>query len=245
MAPWLLWVGLEVSTMSRKFLLGLALCGGLVAEAQPAAAQQTINLSFGYFALRGQDARVSGDVLNANRNFLSFDIKDFNGPTVGGEWLVPLGQYLEAGAGLSFTRRTVPSVYTDFVNADQSEIEQDLRLRTVPIDFTFRLVPLGEHSGFQPYIGGGLSVVNWRYSESGEFIDLTDHSIFQNSYVASGTHSGPVALGGIRFAGDAFSAGAEVRYRSAHASLPAPFAGTAIDLGGWDYQFTIGKRFGR
>ncbi len=232
--------------MSRKFLLGLALlCGGLLVNAEPAAAQQTFNISLGYFSVRGQDARVAGDVLNANRNFLTFNVNEMSGPTVGGEWLVPIGGYLEAGAGVAFTRRTIPAVYTNFVNTDQSEIEQDLRLRTVPIDFTFRVLPLGQHSGFQPYIGGGLGVVNWRYSESGEFVDFSDRSIFKNSYVASGTRTGPVALGGIRLAGDTASVGMEIRYRSAHAPLAKPFAGTTIDLGGWIYQVTVGARFGR
>ncbi len=232
--------------MSRKLLLGLALlCGGLVVDAQPAAAQQTFNVSLGYFSVRGQDARVAGDVLNANRNFLTFDVNEMSGATVGGEWLVPIGRYLEAGAGIGFTRRTIPTVYTRFTNTDKSDIAQQLRLRTVPIDLTFRVLPLGQQSGFQPYIGGGLGVVNWRYSESGEFVDFSDRSVFRNSYVASGTRTGPVALGGIRFAGDTASAGMEIRYRSAHAPLPRPFAGTAIDLGGWMYQFTVGMRFGR
>ena len=232
--------------MSRKFLVSLALVGGgLVVGAQPAAAQQTFNVSLGYFSVRGQDARVAGDVLNANRNFLTFNVDEMSGATVGGEWLVPIGEYLEAGAGMAFTRRTIPTVYTRYVNRGGSEISQDLRLRTVPIDFTFRLLPLGQHRGFQPYIGGGLGVINWRYSESGDFLDFSDASIFKSSYVASGTRTGPVALGGIRLAGDTASAGFEVRYRSAHAGLPLPFAGTTIDLGGWVYQFTVGARFGR
>ena len=63
--------------MSRKLLFGLAvLCGGLVVDAQPAAAQQTFNVSLGYFSVRGQDARVAGDVLNANRNFLTFNVNE-------------------------------------------------------------------------------------------------------------------------------------------------------------------------
>jgi len=231
--------------MSRKFLLGLALVGGLVVDAQPAAAQQTFNVSLGYFAVRGQDARVAGDVLNANRNFLTFNVNEMSGPAVGAEWLVPIGGYLEAGAGVAFTRRTIPTVYTKFVNKDGSDIAQQLRLRTVPVDLTFRVLPLGQHRGFQPYVGAGLGVVNWRYSESGDFVDFADRSVFKSSYVASGTRTGPVALGGIRFAGDTATAGFEMRYRSAHASLPKPFAGTAIDLGGWIYQFTVGARFGR
>jgi hypothetical protein len=231
--------------MRRQHWLALAIVCSATLFPQVAHAQQTVNLSLGYFTVRGQDARIAGDVLNANRNFLTFSVEDFNGASIGGEWLVPVGRYIEAGAGLSFTRRTVPSFYTRLVNADRSEIAQDLRLRMVPAAFTFRLLPLGQDHGFQPYFGGGLDVIAWRYSESGEFVDTRDRTIFNNSYVASGTHTGPVALGGIRFAGDSAAAGMEVRYQGAEADLPAPFAGEKIDLGGWSYLFTIGKRFGR
>ena len=85
-----------------------------------------------------------------------FEISDFNSAAVGAEWLVPLGQYLEAGAGVGFSRRTVPSVYERFIDTDGSEIEQDLRLRRVPVDLTIRVLPLGQASGVQPYLGGGL-----------------------------------------------------------------------------------------
>jgi hypothetical protein len=232
--------------MSRQLWLVLALvCSSVALDAQPALAQQTFNVSLGYFTVRGQDARVTGDVLNANRNFLTFDIKDFNSASIGGEWLIPVGRYIEAGAGIAFTRRTVPTVYTKFVNANNSEIDQDLRLRTVPMAFTFRVLPLGQDVGFQPYLGGGLGVINWRYSESGQFVDTRDRSIFNNSYAASGTETGPVAMGGIRFAGDTLASGFEIRYQAAEADLPAPFAGTKIDLGGWSYLFTVGMRFGR
>ncbi len=222
---------------------GLA-CLALIASAVPAAAQQTFNLSLGYFTPRGEDARVEGDVLNANRNFLAFDIRDFNGATVGAEWLIPIGDYIEGGIGVGFSRRTVASVYNDFVDVDGTEIEQDLRLRLVPIAFTFRLLPLGRSSKVQPYIGAGLGIINWRYSESGEFIDFgAGREVFRDQYVADGSKTGPVVLGGIRYGGEAVSVGGEVRYHSADAELDDRFAGPAIDLGGWTYQMTVGVRF--
>lgn len=226
------------------------LSGALVMSPRPAAAQQTLNFSLGYFTVRGEDARVEGDVLNENRSFLVFDVSDFNGATVGAEWLVPLGEYFEAGAGLSFSRRTVPSVYADFVDVDGSEIEQDLRLRLVPVAFTIRVLPLRQTSPVQPYFGAGLALVAWRYSEAGEFVDFQRrNAIFRDSFVASGTETGPVALGGIRFAGDNMSGGFEIRYLSADAALGRPFSivqtDPRIDLGGWTYSFTLGWRFGR
>jgi len=223
--------------------VGLA-CLTLLGSAAPAAAQQTFNFSLGYFTPRGEDARVEGDVLNANRNFLAFDIKDFNGAAVGAEWLIPIGNYIEGGIGVGFSRRTVASVYNDFVDIDDTEIEQDLRLRLVPIAFTFRVLPLGQSSKVQPYFGAGLGIINWRYSESGEFIDFgAGNAIFRDQYVADGSETGPVVLGGIRYADEAVSVGGEVRYHSAEGELDERFAGPRIDLGGWTYQMTVGVRF--
>ena len=233
--------------LGSYLLLGAGLA---LATASPAAAQQTLNFSLGYFAVRGEDARVDGDVLTENRSLLVYDISDFSGATVGGEWLVPLGEYFEGGAGVAFSRGTVASVYEDFVDDDGTEIDQDLRLRIVPISFTIRVLPLGQSSGVQPYFGAGLGIFNWRYSESGEFVDFgtSRPTIFRDSFVESGSETGPVVLGGIRFATSTFSAGGEVRYHSADAALGSEFAlltdEPRIDLGGWTYQFTIGFRFG-
>jgi hypothetical protein len=233
--------------MLKRLTMCVLLAGAfLVASAGSAAAQQTLNFSLGLFTPRGEDARTDGDVLNANRHFLVFDLSDFNGASVGTEWMVPLGEYLEAGAGVSFSRRTVSSVYDDFVDTDGSEIEQDLRLRLVPVAFTVRVLPLGQRNALQPYFGAGLAVVNWRYSESGEFVDFANNlEIFRDHYVAEGNATGPVILGGLRFGGETFSAGGEIRYHSAAADLDERFAGPKIDLGGWTYNVTIGVRFGR
>ena len=224
----------------------LLTCGVMALAPGSVAAQQTINFTLGGFVPRGFDARVEGDTLVENRDFLLFEMEDFNGPAVGAEWLVPVGEYFELGAGLGFYRRTVPSIYEDFVDNDGSEIDQDLRLRIVPLTATVRLLPLGQSAGVQPYFGAGVGVFNWRYSESGEFVDFADNdAIFRESYVADGNEPGVVGFGGIRFGAESFSVGGEIRYSAAEADLPSEFVGTAIDLGGWSYQFTAGIRFGR
>lgn len=231
--------------MSNAFsrAAGVVACA-VVLGAAPASAQQTVNFSLGYFTVKGEDARVQGDVLVANRGFLAFDVRDFNGAAVGAEWLVPFGRFFEGGVGVGFTRRTVPSVYSDFVDRDGSEIEQDARLRRVPIDFSVRVLPLGQDSPIQPYFGLGATAIAWRYSEFGEFVDFgAGRQIFRDEFVASGTQGGAVVLGGLRFAGDGGSAGFEIRYHKADAPLSDDFAGSRLDLGGWTYQFTAGLRF--
>ena len=164
--------------------------------------RQSIGLTLGGFFVTREDSRVSGDVLVADLSDvqpLLFEIEDFDGFSIGGEWLVGLGEYLEAGVGAGYYQKTVPSIYRDLENANGGEIEQDLKLKIVPVTGTVRFLPLGRRSGVQPYVGVGIGAFNWRYSESGEFVDTSDDSIFRNTYVAKGWTAGPVILGGIRF----------------------------------------------
>ena len=239
--------------MFKRAAALLCVCASaLCASAQPANAQQTLNFTLGYFAVRGEDARDADDILRSDRNFLTFDVHDFNSASVGGEWLVALGNYFEGGAGISFSRRTVESFYTQYSRPGGGTVDQDLRLRLVPLAFTIRAVPTGQESPIQPYIGGGLAVIPWRYTESGDFIDFSrGNEIFRDTFVGSGTATGGLALAGIRYAGSSWSTGFEVRYQAAKADLPtSEFASTrnpnpTIDLGGWTYQGTVGIRFGR
>lgn len=249
--------------MWLRGMRGVLVLAAAVAILAPATAQaqitrvsgpdtrQAFGFNLGYFALKGEDARCpsSGqcdDVLVNNLESLAFDIKDFNTVSVGGEWLVGLGDYLEAGVGVGFTRRTVPSVYRDQVNVNGSEIAQDLKLRTVPFTATVRFLPIGRR-GIEPYVGAGIAVINWRYTETGEFVDFDDSSIFRDSFEAKGNAVGPVILGGIRFpVADVWDIGGEIRYQKAKGDtggFDAGFLGTKIDLGGLTASVTMHVRF--
>jgi hypothetical protein len=232
----------------RRLLFALTFVG-IVAPA-PGFAQQSFNIYLGGFAPASEDARSrnggrSDDVLVNNLNFLSFNLEDFSNVTAGGEWLVGLGPMVDAGVGLGLYSKSVPSVYAELINDNGSEIEQELKLRIVPMTFTLRFLPTGHHSAVQPYIGAGVGIYRWRYSESGQFVDLFDNSIFRNSYVASGGASGPVILGGLRFPVGSWDIGGEVRYQNAEGKLPIDqgFSGSKIDLGGMNYLLTFNVRF--
>ncbi len=216
----------------------------LVLAPSQARAQQALNLSFGGFVVNGEDARTDGDVLVANRDILSFDVKDFNTGSIGIEWLLPFGEFLEAGVGAAFTTRTVPTIYADFVNRDGREIEQDVKLRVAPVTATLRVLPFGRSRAVQPYVGGGVGFFAYRYSEVGDFVDFTDRSVFREAFVAKGTEAGAVGLAGIRFPiGDRWSLGGEVRYQKASADLSEDFLGSKLDLGGFHYLATVHVKF--
>jgi hypothetical protein len=213
-----------------------------------------VNLFVGGFVPRGFDARDGRDVILDNNDFLAtfnrangIDVGQFNGWSFGGEYLIGIGPVLEAGLGLGYYQRTVPASYIDFVNEDGTEIVQEMQLRTVPFTATFKLLPFSHEAPIQPYVGGGVGVIHYRYSETGMFIDFSDPNLptFNGRFVGSGTEAGPVALGGVRAATPFGTVGFELRYQWAVGNLPPSqgFSGSKIDLGGMNYLFTMSFRF--
>jgi len=103
--------------ISASAVLALTLVGPSPASAQIV---QSAQIGFGVFFPRGFDTRVSGDTLVADltdANPLFFQVSDFRGADIHGEWNVSFGQHVEAGVGIGYYQRSVPSVYRDLVNA--------------------------------------------------------------------------------------------------------------------------------
>jgi hypothetical protein len=223
-----------------------------IAEAQirrvsSSDSRHSIGFGLGYFALRGMDSRVEDDIIFNEEPVFTFELQDFNGALFDGEWLVSLGEYLEGGVGLGFYQRTVPTVYRDFQDVSGDEIEQDLKLRVIPFSATVRFLPIGRGAAVEPYVGVGIGINRWRYSETGEFIDVSDDTIFPARYIASGTATGPVILGGLRFpVADVWDVGGELRWQRAEGDIEDPDLaniGSRIDLGGLTASFKVHLRF--
>ncbi len=213
----------------------------------PALAQQSsLSLNLGYFALRAEDARIPDDVIAENLTLFAFDLDQFNNVSVGAEWLVGFGDYVEAGFGIGYYQQTVLSVYNDFVNDDGTEIPQDFKLRVTPVTATARFFPFGLRSTLQPYAGAGVGFFNWRYSEVGEFIDFNTVDVFRDVFAAEGNDVGAVYLGGVRvLTGSRFAVGVEFRYQDVQGvvGLDQGFLDERIDLGGLTTSFTFNVRF--
>lgn len=230
------------SLMLSTFVIVASVLGPATSHAQ----QQTFNFSLGGFAPKGEEARTRGDVLVNNLDFLAFRVNDFATGSFGGEWEFPLNDFVHAGLGIGLMTASVPSVYADFIENDNSEIEQDLKLRIVPFTATVRFLPLGQDAVVQPYLGAGVGIFAWRYSESGEFIDFAGGGqVFRETYADSGATSGPVIFGGLVFPVGSWSVGGEVKYQSAQGELDPSldFAGDKIDLGGFTYSAVFKVKF--
>ena len=226
--------------MVRRFLVGSALV--LACSSSALAQDAVVGANIGGFLVKAEESRASDDVLRQNLSFLDFDLADFNGVSVGGDFAVSLGSFVEVGAGLNYYQRSVPTVYSRFVDEDGTEIESDMKLRNIPISFTAKVFPLTRDGGFQPYIGGGVQINRWRYTEVGEFLDFSNGEIFRDSFTDEGSELGPVFLGGIRFpVGGNALLGGEWRYSTAKATVDPSlgFFGETIDLGGHTVLFTV------
>jgi hypothetical protein len=223
----------------------------VVAAPLTASAQQSVSLSLGGFSPRAEDGRDDNDVLVNDRDFLAFNVRDLNGFTIGGEYLIGLNDKFDAGLGIGFYQRSTAAVdrFSEFQGTGDP-IVADLKLRVVPMSATFRFLPLGHHD-VQPYIGAGVGVFAYRYSETGDFVSSDNVTIIHGNFVGSGTAAGPVVLGGLRVPIGSVGVGGELRWQSALGKLPsdqgfatrAPGLTPQIDLGGWTYAFTINFRF--
>ncbi|HEY7475426.1 MAG TPA: hypothetical protein VH679_10475 [Vicinamibacterales bacterium] len=236
--------------------------------AAPASAQIVHSVNFGVGGVfpRGLDSRVAGDVLIADLNqpalaqflpdevittSLAFDIKKFRGWTFFGEWNIGFGDRIELGLGSSYYSRTVPSLYRDLehgLRPSRPDIEQDLRLRVIPVTAVVRFMPFGRPSDFQPYVGAGVGILNFRYTEFGEFVDPETLEIFPERFAADGTTAGPILLGGLRMplGGDIYAFTLEGRYQWGSGDTGGAannFLGDKIDLGGGQLNFGFLVRF--
>ena len=235
--------------MKKPAWIGVFVMAAMAAGSVSAQAQVThsVNLGAGYFMVRGEESRDADDVLLEDLQSLAFEVKDFNGALLNGEWLIGFGDRVEFGVGAGFYQRTVPSVYADFVDSDGSEIEQDLKLRVVPVTATVKFLPFGRAGDFQPYVGGGAALLNWKYSEVGEFVDFSDGSIFRDQYVASGSTVAPIVFGGLRvpISGDVFAFNGELRWQGGKGDLGAEsgLLTDTIDLGGISLIGSVQIRF--
>jgi len=212
-----------------------------------ADAKSTVNFSIGYFMLKGLESRVEDDVLLnnlQNAHPLLFEINDFNSATFGAEYLYGIGSHFEAGVGVGYTQRTVPTIYEDLVRPGDVEIEQELKLKQVPVTFTGRVLLLPRGSAAEPYVGAGLVAIRYRYSEVGDFVDANG-DVFPERYVAEGVAVGPTVFGGVRGVVDRYTVGGEVRWQKAEGTglFEKGFLGDKLDLGGWNVNFTFGFRF--
>jgi hypothetical protein len=209
----------------------------------------------GMVSIRGglMSARAGSDLFTFVSDQLTVDRKDFNAPAVGFDVDVALTPRTTVVAGMDFSRSRVASEYRNFVDNNRLPIQQTTALRETNLSgsIKFALTPRGREisphawipSMLTPFVGAGAGVMRHTFSQTGDFVDFTDSSVFTHVYNSSGWSPSAHVFGGVdvKAAKRVYFTG-EARYLWSHADLGTDFTGfDPIDLAG--LRMTAGVRY--
>jgi hypothetical protein len=171
---------------------------------------------------------------------------DWRGFTGGIAYFSKVTRNVELGVSVDGYGRRLDTSYRNYTRPDGSEIQQTLRLRTVPIGLSLRFVPTSRRARLAPYVEFGGDAISYKYEEFGDFIDFFDDSrpILADSFVSEGFGFGFHVAGGLKVPiNPDFSIVGEGRYLWAKDQMPDDFRNSEIDLGGWSATVGFNVRF--
>jgi len=233
--------------MSRATAAVLAL--GLVALSPAAGWASGLELRIGAFFPRGEsDLFVDDNELYSRAGELAgVTPNHFDGLYGGVEYSFNVAKKLEMGISIDGYGKTIPTVYRDFTRPDGSEIEQNLRLFTIPLGLSLRFLPRDRFATVQPYVTIGADVIFYQYEEFGDFIDFFSDNldIRTDSFESDGAAFGGHAAVGLRIPiGHDFAITAEGRYQFAERKrMEEDFDQNIIDVNGASATIGIRLRF--
>ena len=194
---------------------------------------QNVTVSFG--AMKRTADQMDG--IGKNYGFFDFDQSKLGGgSSIGIEVNQGLGPNFELGVGFvaGSYQNNADSVYADYTRPNGAEVRQQFQLSNAPVTVLGRYYPTGRTAQVQPYVGGGLVMNNWKYRETGDFINFQQNNAINFAdYNKQGRSTGGIALAGIRAPlGDGrFMLGGEVQYAFA-SKANVPEDNYYVNLGG-------------
>jgi hypothetical protein len=163
----------------------------------------------GSLAVRGTwvFARAGSDLFDFVQDKLTIDDGDFNAPAIAVDVGVAVSPRLEVLFGFEFSQAQIASEYRDFVDNNRLPITQQTELKEIGLSGSVRvpLMPRGRGvSRFvwiprtvTPYVGGGGGFLWYDFTQSGDFVDFVDLSVFNDLFRSRGWTPSAHALGGV------------------------------------------------
>ena len=221
----------------------LAVLAALVAL--PALAQRgpygsdsgTFRLRFGEFTPAGDDDYW----FDVGRDFTG-DEDDFADDLLAVDYLHPLGPRMGFLISASSWEADVAQEYRGFTDPNGGSIfhTTSMELTSLEAGLVWHLIDRG--GTVSPYLGFGAGYYDWTLTESGEFINFNDLSIFADRFTDSGDTFGWFWVAGIEVPlADAFSVFGEARWSQMDDNLSGDFEGLGtLDLSGRTIAFGLG-----
>ena len=227
--------------MTRRLLVPVVIVAALAFGAPSPASAQSITVHLGGFAPRAEDARVEATSCSRTSTTCSSTSTTSRGST----WRrLPAGGHAQSrdrrrGRLLSATR--CRAWIADFVNEDGSEIEQELKLRIVPVNDHGAVPSDGKPRGHPALCRRGDRLLAYRYSETGQFVDYDTYDIFRRKLQGQRNGGGAgrsSAACGCRWAASSPSAARSAIRGPTPTSAPTSGATSWISAG-LTYSFTM------
>jgi len=200
-------------------------------------------------------ARGGSDIFSFLTSQLTLDKGDFRARGFAADLAIALTPRVDVVGGFELARSSSRSEYRDFVDNDRLPIEQTTSLSTVNLTGTLRyaLVPRGEAVGrlawvprrVVPYVGAGGGACWYELSQTGDFVDFVDLSVFSDSFDSRGWSPSAHGVAGIDLQlHRRLFATVEARYVRSSATLGTDFIDfEPIDLSGLRTSAGINFRF--
>ena len=228
-----------------------AVVGSAFAVAQPACAQDSGNgflfrQPTGSWSLRGGFAmpNARSDIFSFTTSQLTVNRGDFSGLDLGADLSLSVTPRLDIVLDIAYSGVSKGSEFRHFVDNNERPIEQTTAFQRTPLTVNARyyLVPRGRQIGhfawvpnhIVPYVGAGVGMMQYEFSQKGDFIDNSTMAVFPDEFRSGGWAPMAQALGGIEWSfGPNWALRTEARYLTASATPSSDFSGFhRLDLSG-------------
>jgi hypothetical protein len=189
--------------------------------------------------------REGGQLFDFIRDQLTIDRGAFRTPALSADAGFILTDRLSLLGGIEASRATTDSEYRHFIGSDGLPIAQSNTLRHVGIHASLKVALLSSGRRLSrlawiprtvtPFVGGGADFLHYEFTQTGEFVDFLDSSIFPETFSSTGWGRGGHVFGGADIlAWRNVYLTAQGRYVWAHAKLGPDFVDfDGIDLSGF------------
>lgn len=177
--------------------------------AQDPAADFFFGQPRGWLAVRGglHMPRAGGDLFAFVNDQLTVSRSDFRTPAFNAEVGFLLTENLAAEGGLDLGQSSVNSEYRRFISSTGEPIAQTTKLTQNGLVLGVRYTPAGHGQRISrfafiprrmtPYVSAGLQATYYTFTQSGNFVDFVDRSIFRDVFRSDGWAMGPYLRGGV------------------------------------------------
>ncbi len=189
------------------------------------------------------------------REFFTVETSDLTGPLLVGELAIRLNEMLDLTIGVSHHSSSFNSEYRDWVGDDDLPIAQHTTFTTTPITAGVRAYPLsrGRSIGnlawiprtLNPFVGIAGGFVNYRFDQSGEFIDYETYDIYRDGFLSQGRGATLHFSGGVEVSVNRhLMLVGEAKYAFGSGPLSSDFVGFPdLDLAGLHLSAGLSARF--